>query len=47
MPRLVVKNTHQIDTCYDETGPCAQIYDTMILSSIANITIGKAFVLII
>ena len=41
---LVVKNEHQNDTSYDEIEVCAQNIDT-ILGSIANITIGRAFMI--
>ena len=40
MARVVVKNGHQIDTCYNEIRLCAQIKD-IIMGSILN-TIARA-----
>jgi len=44
MARLVVKNGHDKDSCYDDIGLCAQIILT-ILGSKLNITIGRAYVI--
>ena len=44
MARLVVKNGHDKDSCYDDIELCAQNILT-ILGSILNITIGRAFVI--
>ena len=44
MARLVVKNGHDKDSCYDDIELCAQDILT-ILGSILNITIGRAFVI--
>ena len=43
MARLVVKNGHQKETCYNELELCAQNKDN-VLGSVVN-TIGRAYVI--
>ena len=44
MARIVVKNGHQKDTCYNEIGLCAQHIST-ILGSLVNNTIGRMYLI--